>query len=91
MTIAIVSEKGWIVVPKLFREKYGLKPGSRVQVVDYGDGISIIPLPDDPITALRGMFAQEPSLTHDLLLERQRDRTVEEDKLDKRYNYYWRS
>jgi AbrB family looped-hinge helix DNA binding protein len=78
MTIAIVSEKGWVVVPKLFRDKYGLKPGTRVQVVDDGDGISIIPLPEDPITALRGMFAHETSLSEDLLSERQQARTVEE-------------
>jgi AbrB family looped-hinge helix DNA binding protein len=83
MTIAVVSEKGWVVVPKLFREKYGLKPGTRVQVVDDGDGILIIPLPDDPITALRGMFAQEPSLSEDLLLERQRARTVEDKKIER--------
>jgi AbrB family looped-hinge helix DNA binding protein len=83
MTIAIVSEKGWVVVPKPFREKYGLKPGSRVQVVDYGGGISIIPLPDDPITALRGMFPKEPSLTKDLLLERQREKTLEEIKIER--------
>ena len=78
MTIAIVSEKGWVVVPKLFRDKYGLRPGSRVQVVDYGEGISIIPLPDDPISALRGMFTQDPSLRDDLIVERQRAR-LEED------------
>jgi len=82
MTIAIVSEKGWVVVPKIFREKYGLKPGTRVQVVDDGEGISIIPLPDDPINALRGMFAQEPSLSEDLLIERQRARTVEEKNIE---------
>jgi AbrB family looped-hinge helix DNA binding protein len=78
MTIAIVSEKGWVVVPKLHRDKYGLKPGTRVQVVDDGDGISIIPLPEDPITALRGMFAHETLLSEDLLSERQQARTVEE-------------
>ena len=78
MTIATVSKKGWVVIPKLFRKKYGLKPGSRVQVVDYGGGISIIPLPDDPITALRGMFAHGPSLSDDLLVERKLARTVED-------------
>jgi AbrB family looped-hinge helix DNA binding protein len=70
MKIAIVSGRGWIIIPKLFRKKYGLKPGSRVHVVDYGEGISIIPLPDDPIAALRGMFAYEPSLANDLHAER---------------------
>ena len=61
MPTAIVSEKGWVVVPKEYRVKYGLKPGTKAQIIDYGGGISIAPLPEDPISALRGMFADGPS------------------------------
>jgi AbrB family looped-hinge helix DNA binding protein len=77
MPSAIVSTKGWVVVPKEYRLKYGLKPGAKVQIIDYGGGLSIVPLLDDPIAALRGMFAEGPSLTVDLLTERQRARAVE--------------
>jgi len=82
MPSAIVSTKGWVVVPKEYRLKYGLKPGAKVQIIDYGGGLSIVPLVDDPITALRGMFADGPSLTADLLTERQRARVVEEAKTE---------
>ena len=82
MPSAIVSTKGWVVIPKEYRLKYGLKPGAKVQIIDYGGGLSIVPLLDDPITALRGMFAEGPSLTADLLTERQRARTVEEAKTE---------
>ena len=82
MTTAIVSEKGWVVVPKPFREKYNLKPGRKVHIVDYGNGLSIVPLPEDPIGALRGLFSGGPSLTADLITERQRARENEEAKIE---------
>jgi AbrB family looped-hinge helix DNA binding protein len=65
-----VSAKGWVVIPKSIREKYGLKKGSRVQIVEHGPTIAIVPLPDDPAEALHGMFEDGPSLTRDLLAER---------------------
>jgi AbrB family looped-hinge helix DNA binding protein len=83
MHAATVSAKGWIVIPKVYREKYGLKSGRKVQVVDYGGGLSIVPIPEDPIEALRGMFADGPSLTKDLLEERQREREREEAQVER--------
>lgn len=74
---ATVSTKGWVVIPKAYREKYALFPGTQVQIVDYGSGLAVIPLPDDPIATLRGMFADGPSLTDDLLTERHRDSIIE--------------
>lgn len=82
MPTAIVSIKGWVVVPKEYRLKYGLEPGTKVQIIDYGGGLSIVPITGDPVTALRGMFADDPSLTADLLTERQRARVVEEAKTE---------
>jgi len=83
MYTATVSAKGWIVIPKVYREKYGLEPGRKVQVVDYGGGLSIVPIAEDPIEALRGMFANGPSLTEDLLEERRREREREEAKVER--------
>ncbi|MGD9049573.1 MAG: AbrB/MazE/SpoVT family DNA-binding domain-containing protein [Anaerolineae bacterium] len=78
MQTATVSAKGWIVIPKSIREKHGLKKGSRVQVLDYGEILAIVPLPDDPIEALHGMFEGQPSLTGELLAERELERAREE-------------
>jgi AbrB family looped-hinge helix DNA binding protein len=75
---AIVSAKGWVVIPKAIREKYGLEKGSRVQVVDDGERVSIVPLPDDPVEALHGMFEDGSSLTGELLAEREREQAREE-------------
>jgi AbrB family looped-hinge helix DNA binding protein len=78
MYTAIVSAKGWVVIPKDLREKYSLKKGTRVQVLDCGDLLALVPLPDDPVEALHGMLEGGPSLTADLLAERTRERAREE-------------
>jgi AbrB family looped-hinge helix DNA binding protein len=78
MHTTTVSAKGWVIIPKPIREKHGLKKGSRVLVLDYGEMLAIVPLPDDPIDALHGMFEGGPSLTTELLAERARERAREE-------------
>lgn len=77
MYTATVSAKGWIVIPKAYRKKYNLEPGQKVQVVDYGGVLAIVPITENPIKALRGMFADGPSLTEDLLEERRRESELE--------------
>ena len=75
----IVSAKGWIVIPKGIRDRYGLKPGSKVHVIDYG-GLSLVPFIEDPATEMRGMFREGPSLTEALLQERTAERERENRK-----------
>ena len=78
MHTVTVSTKGWVVIPKDLREKYGIKKGTRIQIVDYGEVLALVPLPDDPVEALHGMLADGPSLTADLLAEHAHERTREE-------------
>ncbi len=80
MATVTVSAKGWIVIPKAIRKKYGLKPGDRVQVIDYG-GIYLVPAIGDPAKEMRGMFKGEPSLTEGLLEDRRAASEVEERKM----------
>ncbi|NMC02992.1 MAG: AbrB/MazE/SpoVT family DNA-binding domain-containing protein, partial [Chloroflexi bacterium] len=47
MKTVTVSTKGAIVIPKEIREARGLYPGTRVQIVTYGDVTAIVPVPDD--------------------------------------------
>ncbi len=50
MAVVTVSQKGWIVIPSELRAKYRWNTGDRVQVVDYGGVVSLVPLlrnPDD--------------------------------------------
>jgi AbrB family looped-hinge helix DNA binding protein len=80
MHTATVSSKGWVVIPKPLREKYGIEKGMRVQVVDCGDVLALVPLPSDPAEALHGMLKGGSSLTEELLAERARERHREESR-----------
>ena len=78
MYTATVSTKGWVVIPKELRDKYGLRKGARLQVVEYDRTLALIPLPDDPAEALHGMLEGGSSLTADLLAERAHERARED-------------
>jgi AbrB family looped-hinge helix DNA binding protein len=74
MSGSILSKKGWIVIPKEIREKYRLVKGERVNLIDYGGVISIIPLAKDSISESEGFLRNSISLTGSLLTERKKDK-----------------
>ena len=78
MSTAVVSGKGWVVIPKELRERYGLSKGKKVHFVDYGGVISLIPAPDNPISFGHGLFVGGPSMTQELLKDRQEELAHEE-------------
>jgi len=78
MPTVTVSKKGWVVIPREIRERYSIRPGDKVQVVDYAGRIAIIPAMKDPIREAMGMLKGGPSLTSDLLAERRRELEREE-------------
>lgn len=80
MALATVSAKGWIVIPAEYRKKYNIQPGDQVHVVDYGGVLAIVPVPQDPIKAGRGLLKGPKFLTKALLEEHAREREREERK-----------
>jgi len=80
MASATVSSKGWIVIPKEIRDRFGIKPGDKVQVIDYG-AIYIVPALKDPAKEMRGMLKNGPSLTEGLLQDRREEHEREERKM----------
>jgi AbrB family looped-hinge helix DNA binding protein len=78
MGTAIVSSKGWVVIPAELRKKYRLRAGTRVRVVDYGGVLSLHPELADPVKQSRGMLKGGPSLTAALLRERTKERKRED-------------
>jgi AbrB family looped-hinge helix DNA binding protein len=52
MEVVTVSSKFQVVIPQRVRESLGVKPGEKMQVVQYGDRIELIP--QRPARALRG-------------------------------------
>ena len=79
MTLA-VSSKGWVVIPAELRRKYRLKPGTAVQIVDYGGVLAIVPALENPLRQTAGLLAsrspEEKPLTQALLEERRREQEL---------------
>ncbi len=73
MAMAKISSKGWVVIPAELRQKYGLKPGMQMQVVDYGGVVSLVPLLKHPIKQAAGLLKGDTSLTQALLAEHQQE------------------
>jgi AbrB family looped-hinge helix DNA binding protein len=78
MSIVRTSSKGQIVIPKQIREKLGIVPGKRVLFRLVGNHAEIVPLPDDPVKAMRGMLRSDTSLAEELLKERRKDNEIDE-------------
>jgi AbrB family looped-hinge helix DNA binding protein len=68
-----VSQKGWVVIPAEIRKKYNLGPGSKLEIVDYGGVIALIPALENPIEQGFGLLKGGPSLTQALLEERKQE------------------
>jgi AbrB family looped-hinge helix DNA binding protein len=68
-----LSQKGWVVIPASMREKYGLRPGANLQVVDYGGILAIVPAFKDPVKQGAGMLKGNDSLTQAVVEEHKRD------------------
>ena len=71
MNTSILSEKGWVIIPRELRERHGLKKGDRVHVIDYGGVISIVPASRAPIKNSLGMLKGKSSLVKELAKSRQ--------------------
>ena len=52
--------KGQIVIPAAIRKKYGIEPGTELQIMEYGGIVYLIPPVEDPIGAACGILAPNP-------------------------------
>jgi AbrB family looped-hinge helix DNA binding protein len=70
-----VSVKGQMVIPSRMRKKYGIKPRSRLELIDLGNEIVVIPVMDDSLIKSRGILKNVS--TKDLLKARRQERRRE--------------
>lgn len=71
-----VTKRGQTVIPLNIRRKYHIEEGDQLVWLEDNDSIKVIPVPKDPIAALRGRGKGE-QLTTKLLDLRQHDRKRE--------------
>ncbi len=74
---SIITKKGQVVIPVALRKRYKIETGTRMMWIDTGTIIKVIPIPKDPIGALRGCSEGE-ELTKGLLKIRREDKDLEQ-------------
>lgn len=72
-----VSKRGQTVIPAAIRKRYHIGVGGHVIWLDDGETIRVVPVPDDPLGALRGRSCGK-KITERLLEERKKDREREQ-------------
>ena len=72
-----VSSRGQTSVPAELRKKYGIDANSRLQWIDEGEVITVVPVTGDPIKAFRGK-SRGKGLVRSLLEGRKEERERDE-------------
>jgi AbrB family looped-hinge helix DNA binding protein len=54
MDAVTISPKYQVVIPKSIRESLGLRPGQKVQAIQYADRIELVPIV--PVRQMRGFL-----------------------------------
>jgi len=75
--------KGQVLIPVALRRKYGIKPGTRIEVYEENGRIILQPITREHIRRVRGMLKGSGALKM-LLAERKRDQELEDGKAKSR-------
>ena len=67
-----VTTRGQVSIPSKVRKQLRIKPETQLEWIVEGSTVRVIPIPDDPIAALRG--SGKKGEVRRLLADRQRDR-----------------
>jgi AbrB family looped-hinge helix DNA binding protein len=57
-----ITAKGQIVIPASLRRKYGIKPGTKIQIYDDGERIILKPVTEELYRKLRGSLKNKAAL-----------------------------
>lgn len=75
--------KGQVLIPVALRRKFGIKPGTKIQVFEENGRIVLQPVTREQIRRVRGMFKGAGALKL-LMAERKREREKEDGKASAR-------
>jgi bifunctional DNA-binding transcriptional regulator/antitoxin component of YhaV-PrlF toxin-antitoxin module len=73
MSDVTLDDRGRLTIPKEMRERYG----DRYRVVELHDGIKLVPIAEDPLSALREEFAEVDKSAEELR-EEAREAAIDE-------------
>ena len=68
-----VTERGQTAIPVAIRRRYNITPKTKLEWIDDGHSISVVPVPPDPVKALRGKYRNH-KLSASLLRFRKEER-----------------
>lgn len=51
-----VTVRGQTAIPAVIRKRYNIKPKMRLEWIDDGHSITVVPIPENPIKALKGRY-----------------------------------
>lgn len=68
-----VTKRGQTVIPTAIRRRYHIEEGDKLVWFDDGESIRVVPVPSDPIKALRGI-AKGTGMLEKLLAARAEER-----------------
>jgi AbrB family looped-hinge helix DNA binding protein len=74
--VSTVTTKGQLVIPSKLRQKYGIRKGTRVAMIEEDSRIILQPLTAEFIRRLRGSLKGEPSALKVLKESRKQDREL---------------
>lgn len=76
MTTVKVSSKGQIVLPKDIRERFNIKPGDEVEILEFGREIVLVPIKRN--VKLRGLIKFNKPLKELLREIKEEEKTLED-------------
>lgn len=68
-----VTVRGQTAIPAAIRKRYNIKPKTKIEWIDDGHTITVMPIPQDPIKALKGKY-KDANLLQALLKSRKEER-----------------
>lgn len=68
-----VTVRGQTSIPAVIRRKYNINPKTKLEWIDDGNTITVLPIPEDPIKSLKGRF-KDANLLQALLRSRKEER-----------------
>ena len=76
METGYVTTKGQLVIPSKLRKRFGIKPGTRVNFFEEGDGIKIVPVTPETIDANIGFLKTDGKMLLALMEEKKKEREL---------------